>query len=226
MMKRKMIKWTITLLLFSFPISIQAQRFDNEVDILLKQKMPNHPHPILFIGSSSFTRWKDVQQYFPGCTILNRGFGGSTLSDQIEFADRIIFSVKPRQIVIYCGENDLAEDSLINGKTVFHRFKKLYRLIRQHSKDVPVIYVSMKPSPSRMNLIPQMTKGNRLIKRMSAFRIGLNYAKVDQQMLLPSGLPDPSLFVEDELHMNEKGYSIWQNTLTPLLINDLSCTKP
>ena len=38
-------------------------------------------HAILFVGSSSFTKWTDVQNYFPGYTIINRGFGGSSLPD-------------------------------------------------------------------------------------------------------------------------------------------------
>ena len=48
---------------------------------------PPPQHAILFAGSSSFTMWTDVQDYFPGYTIINRGFGGSTLQDWIRYAE-------------------------------------------------------------------------------------------------------------------------------------------
>src|SRR5580692_8032994 len=65
---------------------------------------------ILFIGSSSFTRWTDVQSYFPTHPILNRAFGGSTLPDVIRYVNDIVFPYQPKQVVLYCGENDFASD--------------------------------------------------------------------------------------------------------------------
>jgi hypothetical protein len=67
--------------------------------------------PILFVGSSSFTYWKDVNDYFPGKTIINRGFGGSRLLDLNNYADDLLDPYNPKQIVIYCGENDIATDN-------------------------------------------------------------------------------------------------------------------
>ena len=77
---------------------------------------------ILFVGSSSFTNWKDVQNYFPGYPIINRGFGGSSLPDVIRYEKDIIFPYNPKQIFIYCGENDIAGDTTVTGKIVFERF--------------------------------------------------------------------------------------------------------
>src|SRR6476661_167550 len=91
---------------------------------------PPPQHAILFVGSSSFTKWTDVQDYFPGYTIINRGFGGSTLLDQIRYADDIIFPYQPKQIVIYCGENDLASSDTVTAALVFQRFETLYKTIR------------------------------------------------------------------------------------------------
>ena len=69
---------------------------------------PSPAHPILFVGSSSFTKWKDVNEYFPGYPIVNRGFGGSTLPDLIRYFYDVILPYQPKQVVIYCGENDIA----------------------------------------------------------------------------------------------------------------------
>src|SRR5262245_50060214 len=79
--------------------------FWNDIQNFKKQDSVSFPpkNAILFIGSSSFTNWKDVQNYFPGYTIINRGFGGSTLLDQIRYFNDIVFLYEPKQIVIYCG---------------------------------------------------------------------------------------------------------------------------
>src|SRR6476620_3305379 len=106
-------------------------------------------HAIVFVGSSSFTKWTDVADYFPGYTIINRGFGGSTLVDVIRYTYDVILPYQPKQVVIYCGENDLAASDTVTAAEVVQRFKTLYAIIRQNLPNAVVDFVSMKPSPSR-----------------------------------------------------------------------------
>src|ERR1700733_2447122 len=89
---------------------------------------------ILFVGSSSFRKWTNVQSYFPGYTIINRGFGGSTFPDVIRYAGEIIYPYHPKQVVIYCGDNDLAASDSVTATVVYNRFVHLYDLIRTHLK--------------------------------------------------------------------------------------------
>ena len=100
--------------------------FWKDIQNFKKQDSISFPpkNAILLIGSSSFTKWTDVQDYFPGYTIINRGFGGSILLDQIRYANDIIFPYQPKQIVIYCGENDLASSDSVTAQMVFDRFKE------------------------------------------------------------------------------------------------------
>lgn len=77
---------------------------------------------MLFVGSSSFTKWTDVQNYFPGYKIINRGFGGYSLPDVIRYADNIVFPYHPKQIVNYCGENDLAAADSVTPVNGFQSF--------------------------------------------------------------------------------------------------------
>lgn len=174
---------------------------------------------ILFIGSSSFTLWTDVQEYFPGHTLINRGFGGSTLAHQIQYAEDIIFPYKPRQIVIYCGENDLAFDH-VSASIVLDRFKKLFQMIREKFTDLPVAYISMKPSPSRRHLVPMMREGNQLIRDFLTTQKNTAFIDVHSQMLNASGEPIPEIFLNDSLHMNAKGYTIWQKAIEPYLLKN------
>ena len=109
--------------------------FWNDIQNFKKQDSIHFPpkNAILFIGSSSFTKWTDVQDYFPGYTIINRGFGGSTLLDQIRYVNDIVFPYQPKQIIIYCGENDLASSDTVTAAMVVDRFKQLYKIIREKS---------------------------------------------------------------------------------------------
>lgn len=175
------------------------------------------PDAILFVGSSSFTMWQDVQDYFPEQTIINRGFGGSQLSDVIRYADDVILPYHPRQVVIYCGENDVAAG--VPVPEVFERFKKLFGIIRGESPDAPyVLYVSMKPSPSRANLMPQYREANSLIREYLSGYPNTGYIDVFTLMLDDEGRPKQELFLKDDLHMNKKGYEIWKAAIGPHLL--------
>jgi lysophospholipase L1-like esterase len=200
-------------------LSAGAQPFINEINYFKKLDSLNAPpaHPILFIGSSSFTRWKDVQEYFPSHIILNRGFGGSSLPHLIRYAEDVIFKYHPKQIVIYCGENDLTGGNQVTGQTVFERFRELYSLIRSRLPKVPIVYVSMKPSPSREKYLPAMEEGNRLIRKFCKKKKRTEFADVFHSMLTPEGKIRPDIFASDNLHMNEKGYTIWQPIIEPYL---------
>ena len=199
---------------------VADQPFWNDIQNFKKQDSISFPpkNAILFIGSSSFTKWTDVQDYFPGYTIINRGFGGSTLLDQIRYENDIIFPYQPKQIVIYCGENDLASSDSVTAMMVFDRFKELFQMIREKINDVPVAYISMKPSPSRRHLFSKMREGNQLIKDFLATQKNGVFIDVHQPMLNKTGQPMPEIFLEDSLHMNAKGYAIWKREIEPHLI--------
>lgn len=209
----------ILLVLVLFGSSCVAQPFINEINQFKKADSLQAPpqRPILFIGSSSFTYWKDVQEYFPGRTILNRAFGGSSLTHLILYADDVIFRYQPKQIVIYCGENDLAASELVTADSVLQRFKKLFFMIREKLPATPVLYVSMKPSPSRRKYLPLIEAGNQKIKAFLVTQRQGHFLDVYTAMLTPQGTIRSEIFTADSLHMNKKGYALWQPLLEPLL---------
>ena len=206
--------------------TVTDQPFWNDIQNFKKQDSASFPpkNAILLIGSSSFTKWTDVQDYFPGYTIINRGFGGSTLLDQIRYANDIIFPYEPKQIVIYCGENDLASSDSVTAQMVFVRFKTLYQMIREKTK-APVAFISLKPSPSRRHLFQKMNEANQLIlefinlqkSALDSQPINIEFIDVHQKMLNESGQPMPEIFLDDSLHMNAKGYAIWKKEMEPYL---------
>jgi lysophospholipase L1-like esterase len=197
-----------------------AQPFAADIAAFKKQDslQPPPKNATLFVGSSSFTNWKDVQQYFPAHTILNRGFGGSSLTDVVRYADDIIFPYQPKQVVIYCGENDIAADSTVTGDSVFHRFKKLFTVIRKKMPAVPIAFISLKPSPARWHLRQKFVRANTLIKNWLYKQKNAAFVNVYEKMLDKNRQPIKTIYLEDQLHMNEKGYAIWKKSIAPFLI--------
>ena len=195
------------------------QAFAAEIKAFRQQdslRMPP-PNEVLFIGSSSFRKWTDVQSYFPGTPIINRAFGGSTLPDVIYYANDVIFPYKAKQIVIYCGDNDLAASDTVTAAMVFGRFNKLYYLIRKEMPVVDIVFVSIKPSPSRRQLMKKDVEANKLISDFISHQEHAKFVDVYSRMLRPDGDPIPDLFLSDSLHMNAKGYAIWKEAIGPVL---------
>jgi len=222
MMAKYLKKIIIFLVLVSVGLFAKAQPFANEIAAFKKQDSLSFPGTgkILFVGSSSFAFWKDVQQYFPEYSIINRGFGGSSLTDLIRYAPDVIFPYKPKQIVIYCGENDFAGDTSLYPSQVAQRFFDLFYLIRSRYKKVPIAYISMKPSPSRRHLMARFNVANVMIKNFLKKKKKTDYIDVYKAMLNENGQPKEEIFLADQLHMNAEGYKIWKKIIEPYLLKD------
>jgi len=209
------------LLVCSLSLTTFAQQppFWDEIAVFqhIDSIIPPPSNPIVFTGSSSFRKWTGVRAAFPGYPIINRGFGGSTFPDVIRYADEVIFKYHPRQVVLYCGDNDLASSDTVTAQVVFRRFTQLFRLIRSKLPQTDILYVSIKPSPSRENLMPRMVEANKLIRAFISRQKHAAFADVYHKMLTPDGKPIEDIFEADKLHMNAKGYEIWQKVLLPYL---------
>lgn len=194
--------------------------FWNEIQDFKKEDSLTPPKKaaILFVGSSSFKNWSDVQDYFPDRTLINRGFGGSSLPDVIRYAGDIIFPYGAKQIVIYCGDNDLAASDTVSAQTVATRFQQLFYLIRRKMPQVAIAFVSIKPSPSRGHLLPKMVQANGMIKQFLKKQRNATFVDIYHPMLAPDGTPKEELFLADRLHMNKKGYALWKKALEPVLL--------
>src|SRR6476619_4722811 len=98
-------------------------RFESEIAAFEKWDHQNAvPRDcILFVGSSTIRLWQTADA-FPDLPVINRGFGGSTVADVNYFADRIVFKYKPRTIVFYAGDNDIAGGR--SPERVFGDFEK------------------------------------------------------------------------------------------------------
>ncbi len=208
--------------LLSYNSMAQTPPFFNDVQAFKKQDSIHPPlqHAIVFIGSSSFTRWYNLQESFPELKVVNRAFGGSSLPDLIRYVNDITLPYQPRQIFIYCGENDFAGNDSVTAEIVTNRFKKLFNLIRERLPNVPIAFVSIKPSPSREKYWPKMVAANASIKSFLKKKKQAVFIDVYSKMFNSDGTVMKDIFVEDDLHMNEKGYAIWKKAIEPSLLKD------
>ena len=219
---KHLFRYILLIAVSLFCVDAISQPFINEIKAFRKADSIKAPakDAILLIGSSSFTNWKDVSSYFPDKTIINRGFGGSSLTHMMMYAEDVIFKYKPKQILIYCGENDLTGGPSITADTVFERLKTLYTLIRSRYKKVPIAYISMKPSPSREKYLVTMQKANELIKSFMEKQKRAAYIDVYHSMFDADGKILTNIFLSDKLHMNAAGYKIWQGIIAPYLVTN------
>ena len=215
-------KLNILLLFLVLTNTLIAQPFADEIAAFKKQDsiQASPKHAILFVGSSSLRLWKNIRNDFPGYTIINRVFGGSSLPDVIRYEKDIIFPYDPKQIIIYCGENDFASSDTVSVGIVVKRFKTLFTDIRNKWPKVPIAFISIKPSPSRWQLRTKIEEANKRIAAFLKKRKKTDFIDVYHKMLGADGLPIPDIFLADKLHMNVKGYAIWIKEIEPYLLKD------
>jgi len=169
---------------------------------------------ILFLGSSSIRRW-DTAKSFPAHRTINRGFGGSQVSDSVAFVDRIVIPYRPRVIVFYAGDNDIKAGE--SPETVLADYRKLVAAVHAKLPKTRFVYVAIKPSLARWKLWPKMKQTNTLIRALGKDDPRLSFVDVATPMLAPNGKPKKDLFAKDGLHLSDKGYALWKTLVLPHL---------
>jgi lysophospholipase L1-like esterase len=163
---------------------------------------------VLFVGSSSIRLWPDVANDFPGQHAINRGFGGSTLTDVVYFTPRVVLPYRPRLIVLYAGDNDLAAGH--TPEQVASDYRAFATRVHRALPDTRIAFISIKPSPSRWSLADKMRQANAMVAADIARDPRATFVDVFTPMLGTNGRPRPELFVEDSLHMTSAGYALWR----------------
>ena len=187
--------------------------WDKEIDAMTdfdKRQTPPE-NAVLFLGSSSIRGWYNLRESFPKLKFINRSFGGSRIEDTNHYFERIVTPYKPRTIVFYAGENDVNDG--IAPQIVAAEYAKFAQKVRQNFPKTKIVYISLKPSPSRWNFADKFKQTNELIKAEIAKDKRSVFVSVWAAMLNEVGEPRRELFQGDMLHMNEKGYVIWRKIL-------------
>jgi len=167
------------------------------------------PGGVLFVGSSSIRLWDDLETAFgTEAVVTKRGFGGSRLSDCVEWVDRLVIRYRPRLVVLYAGDNDLAEGA--TPDEVAARFDHFVTAVRAELPATRIAYLSIKPSPLRASLMDDAREANALIAERARRGDNLDFIDIYSLMLGPEGQPRSDLYGPDRLHLNAAGYALWR----------------
>ena len=188
------------------PFAGEVKEIQQRMDTVWDASRPS----ILFTGSSSIRFWSDVQQRFPENQILNTGFGGSQCSDLANFLDELILDYKPSKVFIYEGDNDIFAKK--KPKEIIGTFTSVLNTLQEQRPDMEIVLISAKPSISRWKYRSRYKRLNKKLKALASGRENVAFADVWSIMLNRRRLKK-ELFIEDGLHMNSKGYDLWEIAL-------------
>lgn len=171
------------------------------------------PNGVVFVGSSSIRLWDGLETDFAALpVVIKRGFGGSTLSDCVHYLDRLVIAYHPRLVLVYAGDNDLAQGK--SASDVLRQFEAFVQGVRAALPETRVAFISIKPSPARASLLPEIRRANALVEQFAASHPGVAYIDVYTPMLAADGRPRAELFKPDELHLNATGYALWKSVIS------------
>jgi len=177
---------------------------------------PPAPCQILFVGSSSIVRWENLAKDMAPLPVMNRGFGGSHIEYVNRWFDQIVAPYRPRAIVFYAGENDIAAGKPV--ERVVDDFEQFMERKVASLGQTPVYFISIKPSKLRWSQFDSQAEVNAAIRALAAQRSDLHYVDVVSRMLA-NGRPR-ELYEADGLHMTPTGYAIWSRAIRPILLRD------
>ncbi len=206
----------LAIFLLSIGFSQEKDRFSAEVaDIIQKHGNPSSiERSILFTGSSSVRMWDTLQEDFSQHKVINNGFGGSEFSDLLFFRKELIAQFSPEKVFIYEGDNDIAGGK--SPRKTFRHAKKLYRKLKRELPDSKLYFITPKPSIARWNLKEQYEAYNKMLGKFAARR-SIAFVDVWGPMLDADGSVRKDIFIYDNLHMNAKGYDIWEQVIRPFV---------
>ena len=204
----------------AFLPTVSAQGWEPAIRDFEAQDKAHPPKPggIVFTGSSSIRFWDTLVSDMKPLDVINRGFGGSQFSDLDEFANRIVVAYHPRAVVVYEGDNDLAEGSTKTPEMVAGDFKKFVQIVHGALPDTWIYILSIKPSNLRLKQWPAMKAANKLMQDYAATQQRVQYIDVATMTFDANGNLPADLFKPDRLHPTAKLYAMWTATIKPILL--------
>ena len=209
-----------------FPV-VSAQEQQSEVDVFeptiqkFEENDKTSPPPtdaILFTGSSSIVFWRTLKEDMAPLTVINRGFGGSQMFQLNMYRDRIVTPYRPKAVLIYEGDNDVAAGKSV--ESIIEEYTDFLDHLKSALPDTSIYLIAVKPSIRREALWPTMQQVNQALQNIATDMDHVQFLDIATPMLLDDGSINPELFVDDELHMNAKGYAIWTSVIRPVLVKN------
>ena len=182
---------------------------------------PPAPGAVVFVGSSSVRFWRSLAADMAPLRVLNRGFGGAQFNHVLHNLDRVVTPYAPRAVVVYVGDNDLAEGTGKDAQRVFDDYERFVARVRDRVPGIRIYFLAIKPSLARWARWPEMRRANAMIEARADGDDGLVYLDVAAPLLGDDGEPRDDVFIADGLHLSAEGYAAWTRVVQPRLLADL-----
>ncbi len=193
-------------------------RFEKDIQAFEAQDAQQLPAPgaVLCVGSSTMRKWHgQIRQDLAPLTIVAHGFGGSTMFDLLHYTDRIVLPYKPRAIVVYEGDNDVAIG--VGPEEIRDTFQRFVEKVHAALPEARIYFLAIKPSHSRRAMWPVMQQANKLIAQQCGQDRRLFYVDIVPALTDAAGQVRRELFEQDDLHLNRGGYEQLRAALRPIL---------
>lgn len=172
---------------------------------------PPPPGGLVVAGSSTIRRWASAQRVLSPWDPVQRGLGGARLADLAHHAEALILRHAPAGVVVFAGTNDLADGRSI--ASVVDAWRCLATRLQVRSPGVPLLYVSITPTPARWAIWASADAVNRQIAALAAAHPSLHFVDTTPAFLATGAPPAARLFVEDGLHLSTEGYALFERAV-------------
>jgi hypothetical protein len=168
---------------------------------------------ILFAGSSSIRLWTSLEKDMAPYHIIQRGYGGAHLSDFAVYAPRIIDNHKCQALVLFIANDITGSESDRTPEEVASLFKSVVKTFRKVNPEAPVFWIEITPTASRWKVWPEIQEANAMVKKACSKEKNIFFITTHDAFLNEDGLPKDELFLDDKLHLTEKGYEVWKGII-------------
>ncbi len=192
-------------------------RFGPAIEQFLEQDETNPPpqEAILFIGSSIFRQWADLEEHMAPLPVFNRAFGGSRTWEVLHYMDRVVLPYKPRIIAYYCGSNDVNAGA--DSKEIYDNFRAFAERVANQLPATHIFFVSINRAPQKRDRWDVVDEANSLIREYADQNAKLGYIDVNPVLFDSAGNPRIELYRDDLLHFHPPAYVEFANVVRPVI---------
>jgi len=187
--------------------------YENEIRIfeIMDRYNPPPDSAVLFTGSSTIRRWYNLAEDMYPHVVINRGFGGSVMKELNQNIDRIVYPYRPSRIFVYEGDNDITRGT--KPSAFLEECKAFISQCQQRLPGTEIIFLSIKPSPSRMKHWKRMERANQMLKDLCMTHKNVNFIDISTSMFKKPGALKNDIYADDGVHLNDKGYSLLRHVI-------------
>lgn len=163
---------------------------------------------IVWIGNSKINNWSSVVSCWRTKPMINRGLGGSLYLELLPYIPDIVTWYKPKQVILYDGDNEIIKQAK-NGTQIYNDFIQVFNALRSAVPTARITVISFEPSPRLWANRADILQYNSLVKSFLSTKTNVSYVDIYAKMLNANGVPEPTYFKSDSLHMTTPGYQVW-----------------